>query len=269
VEKAVFLAAARGGQSIEFRRKVLGGLVKGFLDSGRYSVVPVPGGAVADRTRGVFEGIAVGDESGALVYRRWTTERRGTTFFEAARELARDRGADVLVLLQDASVSLVERPHHVHDYLDGSASGEAALIRLAEGTIAALARESASASARARYATAPQVEERLATRLAESLTRSLLYERRGGLVELEDPRDGSLRRGIELARRGDWEEAARAWGESLSAGFHGAAAHYNIAVARRVLGDPESAREHLEAALRLDPGNARFRRALDAGGKSP
>lgn len=267
-ERAVFLAAVDGGSGFEFRRQVLGGLVKSFLDSGRYSVVPVAAGADFEgRGRNVFEGIAVEDERGRLIYRRWTTERRGTSFLDAAGELARAGGADVLVLLQVASSSLAERTHHLHGYFDGSASGEAALVRPAEGTITALARERVSASSRARYATAARVQDHLASRLAESLTRSLLYEKRGELVELEDPRDGSLRRGIEFAKKGEWGEATRAWEEALSAGFHAAAAHYDIAVALRILGDPGSAREHLEAALRLDPGETRYRRAFeDAGG---
>jgi len=257
-----------GGSGFEFRRQVLGGLVKGFLDSGRYSVVPVAASAAFQAHEwNVFEGIAVEDERGRLIFRRWSRERKGTSFLDAAGELARAEGADVLVLLQEASASLAERPHHVHGYLDGSASGEAALVRPAEGTITALARERVSASSRARYATAAQVQDHLASRLAEGLTRSLLYEKRGDLVELSDPRDGSLRLGIELAKKGEWEEATRAWEEALSAGFHAAAAHYDIAVALLILGNPGSAREHLEAALRLDPGEARYRRALeDAGG---
>lgn len=196
--RVVFLAAGDHRREPSLGKDVLGGMVERFLSTGRYTALPLP-----------------------------------TPADPAA--LPEEAGAHLLVILGRVEASLDRRRHHVHRYLDGSASAEATLQDPSTGEVLAVARARSTASARSRYSSPVLIKKHLAERLAEDLARGLLYERRGEMAALEDPGDGSLRRGIESARRGEWEEALRAWREAEAAGRHPRAARRNIAEARRVL----------------------------------
>jgi hypothetical protein len=141
-EKVAFLAPYRGREESEFKRAVLGWMVKAFLESGRYTVLPLPEGKA-------------GAEAAAI-------------------------GADLLLVLGDGKAACRWGRHHVHSYLEGSASGEASLIDLRSGAIVRLARENVSASARAHYTTPEQIRDHLARRLAHEMAWSLLHGTRDG-----------------------------------------------------------------------------------------
>src|SRR5258705_13500820 len=86
VEKAVFMTDRDTGPAADFRAGTLGGLVKGFVESGRYAVIPMEGEA----------------------------------HLEGAKALARSRGAGTLVYLSDARASIESNEHPGHSYIHRS-----------------------------------------------------------------------------------------------------------------------------------------------------
>ena len=81
-------------------------------------------------------------------------------------------------------------------------------------------------------------------------------------VALQTTANARLREGIRFAQEGLWEEAADTWNKLIGQAPENAAAHYNLGMARRVLGDPVGEREHLEQAVALRPSERLYLRAL-------
>jgi tetratricopeptide (TPR) repeat protein len=120
-------------------------------------------------------------------------------------------------------------------------------------------------STRVRYASEEYVRDLLLSRLAGQLSRSLLYKETPYFVELEDPSPGFLRRGIELAREGQWPAAIEEWEAVLRRGDPARKAppvHYNLGIALSLAGRRDEALQHLRAALEADPGSPRYGKIL-------
>jgi hypothetical protein len=70
--------------------------------------------------------------------------------------------------------------------------------------------------------------------------------------------------GIERIEAGDLPGARRLWEATLQRAPSDARLLYNLGVVSEALGDPKAAGEYYEDAIRLAPGEPKFRRALDS-----
>ena len=88
--------------------------------------------------------------------------------------------------------------------------------------------------------------DELSMRLARKLVAKISRMKIAATVQLDKGHDRLVRRGVVLARRGDWEGAMQHWNDAIE-NEPAAAAYYNLGVAHESLGDPEN----LEAARGL------------------
>lgn len=84
--------------------------------------------------------------------------------------------------------------------------------------------------------TAEQLSARAATRLVAKLSRMKL----GSILKLDPGGPPLVKRGVALARDGDWEQAMDIWEQVIRDKPDEAAAFYNLGVAREGLGDMEN-----------------------------
>lgn len=183
--------------------------------------------------------------------------------FDTSREYALHAGADLLLVLGLSHLNLEKRIHHVHLYYDASASGEARLVSVASGEIVHAVQDVAHLSTRARYSSGDYVRDVVLARLGDKLSRDLLFEQTLHYVDLANPRDGSLRKGIEAAREGNWFQAIVAWERAGESGAPQGAALYNMGIAFGVLGKVERSTDLLRQAIEENRGNRRYRKALE------
>ena len=169
-------------------------------------------------------------------------------------------GAERALLYTLNHIDVRRSIHHVHRYHDASASAEAMLVDVASGRVIHHASERDFVSARVRYSSVAAVRDLLLLRLGKRLGRELLYRSTGRIVELADPETGTLREGIELARRGEWRHAIDAWRTRVDQAPGGA--YLNVGIAHDVLGDRDAARENLLRARQSASPYRRLARAL-------
>ncbi len=170
--------------------------------------------------------------------------------------------ADAIVLLSLTSEQLGVQRHEVSEYIDGHASAAVKLIDVRTGRILAAASREAYVSVIERYSTFAEARHLLLDKLADRLAAALQPEAAARTLDLEKTANGEVREGVRFAQSGLWEEAAAAWAERLKRAPDDAAAHYNLAMAQRVLGDSEEELKHLRAAVRLRPSKRLYLRAL-------
>jgi len=184
-------------------------LMEGLLERGRFDVVERP------PARG----------------ERWT--------IPSASFHGRAVGADLVLLCRLTHFSLRSDIHHVRRYWDGSAAGEAVLIAVPSERVLRVAGEQEYLSTRAKYSAKAYARDLLLSGLGRKFFDGLFVERTGRFVELADPADGSQREGIEQAKKGDWEGAARSWKRSIAEGRSEAAARQNLRAASEASGGHE------------------------------
>jgi hypothetical protein len=85
-------------------------------------------------------------------------------------------------------------------------------------------------------ATMDEFSAKIATRLVAKLSRMKVTS----MVKLDKGGNRKVRRGVALARDGEWEDAVQLWQEVISSEPASAAALYNLGVAHESIGDPEN-----------------------------
>ena len=91
-------------------------------------------------------------------------------------------------------------------------------------------------------ATIDEFSAKIATRLVAKLSRMKV----AGLIEFDKTGNRKVRRGVALARDGDWEDAMELWQEVISSEPTSAAALYNLGVAHESIGDLENLRTAID-----------------------
>jgi len=91
-------------------------------------------------------------------------------------------------------------------------------------------------------ATMDEFSAKIATRLVAKLSRMKV----AGLVKFDKAGNRKVRRGVALARNGDWEDAIELWREVIASEPASAAALYNLGVAHESIGDPENLRTAID-----------------------
>jgi tetratricopeptide (TPR) repeat protein len=91
-------------------------------------------------------------------------------------------------------------------------------------------------------ATIDEFSAKIATRLVAKLSRMKV----AGLVKFDKRGNRNVRRGVALARDGDWEDAIELWQEEISSEPTSAAALYNLGVAHESIGDLENLRTAID-----------------------
>ncbi|MBW2173403.1 MAG: tetratricopeptide repeat protein, partial [Deltaproteobacteria bacterium] len=91
-------------------------------------------------------------------------------------------------------------------------------------------------------ATMDEFSAKIATRLVARLSRMKV----AGLVKFDKSGNRKVRRGVALARSGDWEDAVELWREVIASEPASAAALYNLGVAHESIGDPENLRTAID-----------------------
>ena len=203
-------------------------------------------------------------ESGSYRVLETVASDAGAPSDRAALSRARIAGAERVVLVRLDHLVVEANVHHVHRYYDASAAAHATLLDATTGRVLRSVDENAFVSTRVRYADRDHIHELVVSRLAEKISRRLLGRETGAFVDLADPRDGSARPGIELAKQGRWRDAIERWEEHLDREIAAPSMHHNLAVAFAVLGQEEVAREHASRAVAGDRGNEVFRRTLES-----
>jgi tetratricopeptide (TPR) repeat protein len=91
-------------------------------------------------------------------------------------------------------------------------------------------------------ATIDEFSAKIATRLVAKLSRMKVAD----LVKFDKSGNRKVRRGVALARDGDWEDAIELWQEEISSEPTSAAALYNLGVAHESIGDLENLRTAID-----------------------
>jgi TPR repeat protein len=94
----------------------------------------------------------------------------------------------------------------------------------------------------------------LSTKAARKLVAKISRMKVTATVQLDKGDNRLVRRGVVMARRGDWEEAARYWNDAVNREPADAASYYNLGVAHESIGDAENlsvARDFYEKAASL------------------
>lgn len=228
---------------------------------------------LADNVRelesGLVESLTRGQRFIVLERREIATVLQETAFSltaivdeRSACEAGKLLAADAIVLLELTGVSLVNQRHEIHHYLDGHASASAKMIHVETGQILVAAREEAYVSVIERYSTIAEARDLLLHKLAKQVATVLQPQAAKHTVLLERTANPRLRDGVRFAQEGLWEEAAEVWESLVEESPDDAVAHYDLAIANRVLGDAVGEREHLKRAIALRPSKRLYLRAL-------
>ncbi len=143
--------------------------------------------------------------------------------------------AELVLRVEPVTIRISRSVHHLHRYYDATATAVARLEQKDDERPIASAGARVHLSTRVRYSSETHVRDLLLTRLGDRLAERLAFLPRPLLIDLADPADGSMREGIERARRGDWFGALQTWQAQRAASRHPSAVATNIRAARRVL----------------------------------
>lgn len=96
--------------------------------------------------------------------------------------------------------------------------------------------------------------DELSTRAAWKLVATVSRMKVAATIQLDKGHTRLIRRGVVMAKRGNWEEAVKYWNDAIDEEPTSAAAYYNLGVAHETLGDVENlstARSLYEKAITL------------------